>query len=501
MGAPTKILGKTEQTRRDFIKRSATAGAAFATSRALARLGIAVAPDLDPVVVKKFGATLKGRLVLPNEQSYDAARRIAFWNSKTAKHPVMIAQCANPEDVTRSVEFARRHDLLVAVRSGGHSTLGWGLCEGGLVIDVSRMKEINIDPVRLTVRAGPGLMVKEVSASAGKYGLAPALGARDTVGISGLTLGGGLVDLSGRYGASCDNLLSAEVVTADGKTVVTSATQNPDLFWAIRGGGGNFGIATSLEHRLYRVAELLHGRITYRFSDARNVLRSFRDFMAEAPDELEADAILTGLSDRSVIVNVSYSGDLAKGEQVIRPLRTLAKPVSDTVHRSAYAEMPAEDKNEQPSFAFGKYCYFERLSNAAIEATHAQFANHSDVSCGMGLYHYMHGAICRVPREATAFELRAPGALHIAIASSWHEPKLADASIAWVNGAWEALNIFSGGRIYANYLSVEGEDAVKAAFGKNYSKLAAIKNKYDPNNFFKLNPNIRPRPSTGMLVN
>jgi len=486
---------RTVETRREFLKRTATAGAGFTLSTAWGRSDIAATHDLHPAVVKKFGATLKGRLVLPGDPPYDAVRHIAYWNAQTAKHPAMIARCANAEDVRRSVEFARQHDLLVAVRSGGHSTLGWGLCNGGLVIDVSQMKQVAIDPVRLTIRAEPGLMVKEVSASAGKYGLAPVLGACDTVGISGLTLGGGLVDLSGRYGASCDNLLSAEIVTADGRTVTASATQNPDLFWAIRGGGGNFGIATSLEHRLHRVPKLLHGRITYQFSDAQNVLRSFREFMAEAPDELEADVILTGLNDRSVIVNVSYSGDLANGEKVIQPLRTLAKPVSDTVHRSAYAEITPEDEGEQPGFAFGKYCYFERLSDAAIEGTIAQFTNQSDVSCGMGLYHYMHGAICRVARDATAFELRAPGALHIAIASSWHDAKMADASMAWVNSAWGALNTFSGGRIYANYLSVEGEDAVKAAFGKNYSKLAQIKKKYDPSNFFRLNPNIRPRPS------
>ena len=491
----SRVGTRTVESRREFLKRTATAGAAFALSTAWGRSDIAATHDLDPAVVKKFGATLKGRLVLPGDPPYDAVRHIAYWNAQTAKHPAMIARCANAEDVRRSVEFARQHDLLVAVRSGGHSTLGWGLCNGGLVIDVSQMKQVTIDPVRLTIRAEPGLMVKEVSASAGKYGLAPVLGACDTVGISGLTLGGGLVDLSGRFGASCDNLLSAEVVIADGSRVVASATQNPDLFWAIRGGGGNFGVATSLEHRLHRVPELLHGRITYRFSDARSVLNSFRDFMAGAPDELEADVILGGLRDRVVIVNVSYSGNLAKGERVIRPLRTIAKPVSDRIHRSAYAEISPEDEDEQPGFAFGKYCYIERLSDAAMEATLAQFANQSDVSCGMGLYHYMHGAICRVAGDATAFELRAPGALHVAIASSWHDAKMADASMEWVNSAWGALNTFSGGRIYANYLSVEGEDAVKAAYGKNYPKLVDIKSKYDPTNFFKLNPNIRPRPS------
>jgi FAD/FMN-containing dehydrogenase len=487
-----KFERKTVETRREFIKRSAAAGMAFAVAKPWARLGFGAGSELDPAVVKKFRASLNGQLILPSDRSYDAARRVVFWNRTTDKRPAMIARCARAEDVARCIELARKHDLLIAVRSGGHSTLGWGTCQGGLIVDVSPMKKIKVDPVKHTVQAGPGLMVRELTSAVGKYGLAPVLGACPTVGTSGLTLGGGLVDLSGRYGAACDNLLSAELVTADVRTVIASATQNPELFWAIRGGGGNFGIATSLEHRLYPITELLHGGITYRFTDARNVLRSFRDFMAGAPDEQEADAILTGLSDRSVIVNVSYSGDIEKGEKLIRPLRKLANPVRDTVHRSPYAEMPADDENDQRPFAVGKYCYLERLSDEAIDATLAQFANVSQVSCGLALYHYMHGQVCRVAGDSTAFELRAPGALHVAIAAGWHDPMLADASMSWVNSAWEALQPFSGGRIYANYLSVEGEEAVKGAFGKNYPKLVAIKNKYDPANFFKLNPNLRP---------
>ncbi len=487
-----KFEGKTVETRREFIKRSAAVGMALAVSKPWAHLGLGAGSELDPAVVKKFGASLNGRLVPPGDSSYDAARRVVFWNATTDKRPAMIARCAHAEDVVRSVDFARQHDLLVAVRSGGHSTLGWGTCEGGLVIDVSPIKKIKIDPVRRTAQAGPGLMVREVLSAVGQYGLAPVLGACPTVGTSGLALGGGLVDLSGRYGAACDNLLSAELVTADGRTVVASATQNPDLFWAIRGGGGNFGIATSLEYQLYPVTEVLRGDTKYRFTDARDVLRSFRDFMAGAPDELEADAILTGLSDRSVIVSVSYSGDLKRGEKLIRPLRTLASPVRDTVQRTPYASMPGDGERNHKGFIVGKYCYLEKLSDAAIDATLAQFANASQVTGLLGLYHYMHGEVCSVAGDLTAFELRAPGALHVAVASEWHEPTQADASIAWVNGAWEALKPFSGGRIYANYLSVEGEEAVKGAFGKNYPRLAAIKHKYDPTNFFKLNPNVRP---------
>lgn len=486
----------TVETRREFIKHSAVVGIGFAVSKHWASLGSASGTDLDPAVVKKFGETLKGRLLLPSDPSYDAARHIVFWNAKTAKRPAMIAQCTDAEDVARSVEFARQHDLLVAVRSGGHSTLGWGLCEGGLVIDVSPIKQTRFDPVRRTVQAGAGLTNGELAAAGAQYGLAPVLGQGcPTVGISGLTLGGGLGDLSGRYGAVCDNLLSADLVTADGRSVAASATQNPDLFWAIRGGGGNFGIATSFVYQLHPVTEVLHADIEYRFTDAREVLRSFRDFMAGAPDDLQASASLSGLKDRSIRVGAFYSGDLTKGETLIRPLRKFANPVRDRVQRKPYLDtVKGSDDNDSDDIGFiaGKYCYLEQLSDAAIEAVLAQFAQPSQVKCGIGLDHYMHGAVCRIAPDATAFELRAQGALHVWIATGWHDPKIGDASVEWVNRAWEALKPFSGGRIYANYLSVEGEDAVKGAFGGNYSKLVAIKNKYDPTNFFRLNPNIRP---------
>jgi FAD/FMN-containing dehydrogenase len=495
----SRVGTRTVETRRDFIKRSASAGAAFALSAAWGRSAVAATPVVDPALAKKFGGTLKGRLLLPDDPSYDSARHIVFWNAKTAKHPAMIAQCADAEDVTRSVEFARHHDLLVAVRSGGHSTLGWSLCESGMVIDVRPIKQTRFDPVRRTVQAGAGLTNGELAAAASQYGLAPVLGQGcPTVGVSGLTLGGGLGDLSGRYGAVCDNLLSADLATADAQSVTTSATQSSDLFWAIRGGGGNFGIATSFVYQLHPVTEVLHANIEYRFTDARDVLRRFRDFMAGAPDELQASAVLSGLKDRSIRVGVFYSGDLDKGETVIRPLRKLATPVRDTVQRKSYLDTvkgSGDDDKHDSGFIAGKYTYLEQLSDEAIEAVLAQFAQPSQVECGIGLDHYMHGAVCRVLPDATAFELRKPGALHVWIATGWHDPKIGDASVQWVHGAWAALQPFSGGRIYANYLSVEGEDAVRGAFGKNYSKLVAIKNKYDPNNFFKLNPNIRPRPS------
>jgi FAD/FMN-containing dehydrogenase len=490
-----KSESKTVQTRRQFLKHSTAAGIALAVLNPRGRLGVGQGSELDSAVVKKFSASLKGRLVLPGDRFYDAARRVVTWNATTDRRPAMIAQCVHVEDVVRCVEFARRHDLLVAVRGGGHSTLGWGTCEGGLVIDVSPIKSLKIDPVRRRVRAGAGLVAQELVSAASQHGLAPVLGECPTVGISGLTLGGGLGWLSGMYGAACDNLLSADLVAADGRPLVASTTHNPDLFWAIRGGGGNFGIATAFEYRLHPVSEVLAGGIKFGFPNAREVLRAYRDFMASAPDELQALAYLPGVSDRSLNVIVCYSGDPKRGEELIRPLRALAGAVRDTVQRRPYEEtfaMPLYHETPPTVFRAPKNCYLEQLSDAAIDAVLGQFAHAPQVGCTLGLDHYMHGAVCRVPRDSTAFELRVPGALHVWIAAGWDDPTLGNASIAWVNSTWQALEPFSGGRIYANFLSVEGEEAVKGAFGKNYSRLVAIKNKYDPTNFFKLNQNIRP---------
>ena len=489
-------------SRRECVKRSAAAGAAFAFAIVRPRLSFGAAGEIDPAAVKQFGAGLSGRLILPGDSAYDAARHIFNWNAATEKRPAMIAQCAGARDVVRCVEFARQHDLLVAVRCGGHSPLGMGICNGGMVIDVSPMKETVIDPVKGTVKADAGLLSAELLSDVSRQGLAPIVAQCPTVGIAGLTLGGGLSWLSGKYGATCDNLISAELVTADGRSMVASAEQNPDLFWAVRGGGGNFGIATSFEYQLHPVKEVLAGGTQYRFSDARAVIRSFRDFMATAPDELQAVVFTPASGERALNVALCYTGDFDEGEKVVRPLRSLARSVQDTVQRRPYAEtctMPLYGEFRLTPFHAAKNCYIERLPDEAVDIFIEQFKKAPYPGSRVGLHHYMHGAVCRVRPDATAFELRAPGGLHVEINTGWSDPAVADASLWWANDTWKALQPYSGGRIYANYLSVEGEQAVKAAYGANYPRLAEIKRKYDPGNFFRLNQNVRPaHASTGL---
>jgi FAD/FMN-containing dehydrogenase len=486
------------RTRRQFIKESVVSGAALALMPTRRHLNVDATPEVDPARIRKFRSSLKGRLILPGEKDYETARRVMTWNPLTDKRPAMIAQCARKEDVVRCVEFAHRHNLPVAVRSGGHSYLGWGTCDDGLVIDLSLMRETSIDASKRVARAGGGVLAYNLVARAGRHRLAPVTGDCPTVGVSGLTLGGGLGWLSGKHGAVCDNLISAELVTADGRTLVASEDRNPDLFWAIRGGGGNFGIATSFEYRLHSVGEVLAGGYVYRLSDARAVLRFYRDFMATAPDELAALTYLVVANDRWLTLIVCYSGDVKRGETLLRPLRTIANPVRDTVQARPYVEtftMPPWGETIPTAYSSTKGCYLRELSDDVIDIALDRFARTSLPGSAMGFDHYMHGAVCRTAPEATAFELRAPGALHVWVVSGWREASEAVRAMAWVDDTWNALQPYSGGRTYANFLSTEGEAAVKAAFGANYPRLAVIKRKYDPTNFFRRNQNIRPAES------
>ncbi len=478
------------RTRREFLKQGLISGAAFALSGAC-RFGRDT-DGIDAAAIGRLRTSLQGQLILPENEAYDTARKFFWWNPATEKRPAIIARCERPDDIAQCVEFARQHDLVLAVRSGGHSLLGWSTCDDGLVIDVSPMKEIVVDPGNRTVRAGSGVVAHELVEATSPHELVPVLGQCPTVGISGLTLGGGLGWLSGKYGATCDNLLSAKLMTADGQSIVASATENPDLFWAIRGGGGNFGIATSFEYRLHPLSAVFAGVLTYRLSDARAMLSFFRDFMAEAPDELQAFVALRRNGDPLLTLEVCFSGDLNDGEKIIRPLRTHANPVRDTVRPTTYRDTFAEGDAGPRNFRNTKGCYLESLSEAAIDVVLDRFAQAPDPGAAIGLDHYMHGAVCRVAPDSTAFELRKPGALHVWISTSWNDPAVTAAIVAWSEETWHALQSYSAGRIYANYPNTEGEAAAKAAYGGNYSRLLAIKNKYDPSNVFRRNQNIRP---------
>jgi FAD/FMN-containing dehydrogenase len=394
-----------------------------------------------------------------------------------------------------AVELARNHALEIAVRAGSHSYQGWGTSDG-LVIDLSGMKQVSIDPASRVGRVDTGVLSGEFVRAAGPHGLAPVLGDCPGVGVAGLTLGGGLGWLSGLHAAACDNLLSARVVTADGRILVADASSNPDLFWAIRGGSGNFGVATSFDCRLHAVGTVTAGRIYYSLGDARTVLRFFREWMAEAPDSLQADVNLTP-KDRSMFVRLCHAGDTTEAERLLRPLRTVATPSKDTVERQDYTELagmpPSHESNASalPGFGFTKGVYLERMSDEAIDATLDRLAQAPD-EARIGFGHYMHGEVCRVKPEATAFELRAPGAVHMRIGLTWEDTATADRLMTWADETWRLLRRFSANRIYANYQSYEGNDAAKAVFAGNHSRLVSIKRKFDPTNLFRRNSNVQP---------
>lgn len=485
------------KTRREFILETVGAGAAMAMA-GTAGLSAEAAAAVDERAIRQLRGRLRGRLILPADATYDTARKVFWAHSGVDKRPAMVAECARPDDVARCLEFARRHELPLTVRAGGHSFIGLGVCDDGFVIDVSSMKSVSIDPAARTVRAGAGVRAQELVHAAGRYGLAPVLGECPTVGIAGLTLGGGVGWLSAKYGATCDNLLSARVVTTDGRSVTASAASNADLFWGLRGGGGNFGVVTTFEYRLHPVAEVLAGGLSYKLADARAVLRFYREFMATAPDELQGLATLTPAAGGTVNVIVVYTGDFAAGEKLLAPFRSIATVTRDTIERRAYPDtftMPPYGEVEPTTFFAVKGAYLARLSDEAIDTALDRFAQ-APARCAIGFDHYMHGAVCRVAPDATALELRAPGAVHVWIAPGWNSASEEVAYMRWTDETWKALHgPFADGRTFMNYQSAESDDLARSMFGSNHARLAALKRKYDPSNVLRRNPNVQPASS------
>lgn len=448
----------------------------------------------DPL--RKFRSRLSGRLILPSDAEYDKVRRVAWWNPATNKKPAMLVQCETADDVARCIDFARHQQLELAVRSGGHSFMGWGIGKG-LVIDVSRINDVTVDAAQRKVRVGAGVTAETMVAATAKHGLAPVLGECGSVG-AGLGLGGGLGWLSGKFGATCDNLLSARLITADADPATTDPHANPDLYWGIRGGGGNFGVVTSFEYRLHPIREVLAGGFAYRVADARSVIRFFRDFMSAAPDELQALVLLSSEKGGSLMVVLVFAGDLNVGERLVSQFRKFKRPERDWMQPRLYADtytMPPYSDDDGPSCEMHaiRGSYIQHLSDEAIETVLSRFADPPPAcEIGFDLDHYMHGEVCRVAPTSTAFNLREPDALHVAFGASWNEPQCSAACTAWLDETWNQLQSYSGGRMYANYMSAESEPAAKAAYGVNYSRLVSIKQRYDPQNVFRGNLNIRP---------
>jgi FAD/FMN-containing dehydrogenase len=447
---------------------------------------------LERAVVEDFKASIRGELLRPGDDGYDAARKV--YNAMIDKRPALIVRCASTADVINVASFARTHDLLVSIRAGGHNVAGKAVCDGGVLIDLSSMKGIRVDPAHRTARAQPGLRLSEFDRETQAFGLATPLGVISNTGIAGLTLGGGLGWLNGKYGLACDNLLSVDVVTADGQLLTASPSEHADLFWGVRGGGGNFGIVTSFEYRLHPVGPVLGGMMLYDMRKAKEVLRFFRDFSWGCPDELSTQAaFLTGLDGILMLaIIVCYCGAVAEGEKVLEPLRTFGSPVADLIRSIEYVEM---QRLFDESFPPGRLHYWKTnfvraVSDNAIEMM-VEYATTMPSPLSAVLLYQMHGMASRVSSTDTAFAHRYEQ-YNFEIISNWTDPADSEKNIEWTRAFWGAMQPLVEPRVSVNHLGEEGEERVRAAYGPNYERLAALKNEYDPTNFFRLNHNIKP---------
>lgn len=443
--------------------------------------------------IERLRTNLIGRVLLPQMDGYDAARRV--WNGLVDKHPAAILVCAGPEDVVEAVNVARASGLPLAVRGGGHSVAGASVCDGGLVIDLSGMRRIEVDPERRIARAEAGATLGEFDAATQAYGLATTMGVNSDTGIAGLTLGGGFGRLGRKYGLACDNLLAAELVLADGRLVIANAQKNRDLFWAIRGGGGNFGIVTTFTYRLHSLGpQILGGLLLHDFDHARKILRFYRNFSAKAPDEISTDAVFLTSPEgkRLLALSACYAGPVEEGERALRPLREFGEPLQDLIAPVPYAALQA---SADPLFVRGRRYYWKAqflkdIPDTVIEVLTEGYARASS-PLSLAVLQQVGGAIARVPADATAYVNR-DAAYDCFPAAIWRDAQEDERHIAWARAFWETMRPFATGGVYANNLGEEGEERVRAAYGANYGHLATLKAKYDPDNLFRMNQNIKP---------
>jgi FAD/FMN-containing dehydrogenase len=437
---------------------------------------------------------LAGELVLPADAAFDDARRV--WNGLIDKRPAAIVYCTGPADVAAVLGFARSHGLPISVRSGGHNVAGNSVSEGGVVIDLSRMKEVFVDDERCVASAQAGLTLAEFDSATQVCDLATTMGVNGDTGIAGLTLGGGFGKLGRRFGLACDNLLAAEVVTADGKFVRASADENPDLFWGLRGGGGNFGIVTRFEYRVHRIGTtVLAGSVTFDEAAARDALHFYHAFSMTAPDELSLDAALaSSAGERVFSISIFYSGSFSEGKKVIAPLMEYASKrcLDQRLAEVPYLQVQSAGDAIFPRGQryFWKAQFMRELTDGAIDTLLESYASAPSERC-LAVLQQVGGAIARVPVPETSYAAR--DALYDCFPLAiWEDPAQDDAHSRWARDMWAALRPFSTGGVYVNNLGDEGQERVRAAYGPNYDRLVALKRKYDPDNVFCLNQNIRP---------
>jgi FAD/FMN-containing dehydrogenase len=459
---------------------------------------------ISPDTVTALRSGLRGTVVLPGEDGYDTARTI--WNAMIDRRPGLVVRCLGASDVINAVKLARDEKLLVAVRSGGHNIAGNAVCDGGLLIDLSLMKSVHVDPASATARVQPGATLADFDKEAQAFGLATPLGINSTTGVAGLTLGGGFGWTTRKFGLTVDNLISADVVTADAQLIRASSKEHDDLFWALRGGGGNFGVVTSFEFKLHQLGpEVLSGLVVHPFEKAGELLPEFRRIANEAPDELTIWVVMRKApplpfipiewhGKEVLIFAACYSGDIKEGEKAVKPLRELGKPIADVISPHPFTGWEAAfDPLLTPGARnYWKSHDFTDLSDPAIKVILDAVRSLPSPECEVFIAH-VGGAMSRVPANATAWPNRDAHFIMNAH-TRWREPAQDKACIAWARQLFEATAPYASGSVYINFMPDDENDRVEKAYGPNYRRLTEIKRRYDPHNLFRVNQNIRPGP-------
>jgi FAD/FMN-containing dehydrogenase len=457
---------------------------------------------VDAAAISALQARLRGKLIAPSTPGYDEARSV--WNAMIDRRPGLIVQCVGTSDVMQAVRFAADNRLLVAVRGGGHNIAGNAVCDDGLVIDLSQMRSVRVDPVAQRAWVEPGALLADLDRETQAFGLAVPTGINSTTGVAGLTLGGGFGWITRKFGLSIDNLVSADVVTANGVLQRASATENPELFWALRGGGGNFGVVTGFEFQLHKLGpQVLAGLVVHPFDDAEQVLQQYRQIVATAPDELTCWVVMRKAPPlpflpaewhgREVLVlAMCYAGDLAQGEKATAALRGLGKPIADVVGPAPFADW---QQAFDPLLAPGARNYWKShdfidLSDGAIATLLQAVRQLPGPECEVFIAH-VGGAAGRVAADATAFPQRKTHFV-MNVHARWQEASMDNACTGWARKLFDAAAPHSAGTAYVNFMPADEAGRVQAAYGSNYQRLAEIKRRYDPTNLFRMNQNVQP---------
>ncbi len=454
------------------------------------------------IQVSELRSRFRGALITPDDDGYRGAA--AVWNGSIRRRPALVARCTGTADVVAALEFARRHDLVTAVRGGGHNIAGNATCDDGLVIDLSGLRTVRVDPARRRAYVDPGCVWGDVDHETQAFGLAVPGGIVSTTGVAGFTLGGGFGHLTRRFGFASDNLTGADVMTADGRFLRASATENEDLFWAIRGGGGNFGAVTAFEFQLHRAGpEVLGGLIFHAAERAPSLLRFLRDYLPSSSEDLTVFTVMRKapaaafvpheFHGQPVIANlVVHSGDPTQAERDLAPLRSFAEPLADLVSRRPYTAVQAlTDASWAPGFEnYWKSDYLMGIPDGAIEVLTEHLATITSPLSDFKIA-YLGGAAARLPDDSALSHRKLPFLLNIN--TRWPLGDAPEPHIAWTRSLFERMKPFSEGKVYVNFLMDEGQDRVRAAYGpEKYERLVAVKRRYDPENFLSLNQNIKP---------